>query len=237
MHILILGASSFVGTALAQAFALNNTLTLVGRNVDRLITATNKCKNSGAAQVGYVEQDFCLGVNAILQAIDGKHIDLIIDAASASSSKRDSEIESSEIANLVSADFSSRTKIIDHILRNQNAAPAVILISTVLTLVKSPGRTVYTALKGIYETYLNKLKDKRSDFDLLVVYVGTVIDTKNESNKPRKLASAVVKAFDNKKEKLFYGLSGVLFLVLFYFQPVLFYGVTVAQRQIRKLLD
>lgn len=239
MHILVLGASSFVGTALAQAFSPNNTLTLVGRNVDKLATATNKCKHSGAAQVKYVEQDFCSGVNSVLQAIEGRHIDLIVDAASASASpnKRDSAIGSSDISPLVSADFLSRTQIVDHILHSQDTAPAVIFISTVLVLVKSPGRTVYTALKGLYETYLNKLRDEHSDLYLLVVYVGTVIDTKNESTKPGKLASAVVKAFDRRKRKLFYGLSGVLFLVLFYFQPVVFYGVTVAQRQIRKLLD
>jgi short-subunit dehydrogenase len=235
MLILVLGASSYIGAALAEVFCLDNNLILVGRNVDRLVTAANKCKASGAAQVTYIQEDFSLGVNSILLAIEGKQVDLIIDAASASSSKRDSDIEWGEMSNLVCADFLSRTKIMDHILHSQDTAPAVIFISTVLTLVKSPGRTVYATLKGLYETYLNKLKNNRPDLHLLVVYVGTVIDAKNASNKPGQLASAVVKAFDNKRERLFFGLSGMFFLALFYIQPVIFYLVTLTQRKIRKL--
>jgi short-subunit dehydrogenase len=235
MLILVLGASSYIGAALAEAFCLDNSLILVGRNVDRLITAANKCKASGAAQVAYVEEDFSLGVNSLLQAIEGKQVDLIIDAASASSSKRDSEIKWSEMSSLISADFLSRTKIMEHILQRQGTAPAVIFISTVLTLVKSPGRSVYTALKGLYETYLNKLKHNRPDFNLLIVYVGTVIDATKASNKPEQLALAVAKAFSNKREKLFFGLGGMFFLALFYLQPVIFYLVTLTQRKIRKL--
>ncbi len=234
MHILILGASSLVGTALAQAFAPKNALTLVGRNAANLADAAQKCGASGAALVDCVSQDFSLNVDCVLQAIEGIRIDLLIDAASATSGKRDSEIQSNEMADLVSADFSSRTKIIDHILRNQTDAPAVILISTILTLVKSPGRSVYTALKVLYETYLKKIRDKRPEFNLLVVYVGTVIDAKNESDKPKKLASAVFDAFARNRRRLFYGVSGMLFLGLFYFQPIAFYLVTLAQRKIRQ---
>jgi short-subunit dehydrogenase len=235
MHILVLGASSNIGTALAEAFCLDNNLIMVGRNVDRLITAADKCRASGATLVTCIEEDFSLGVSSVLRAIEGKQIDIIIDAASASSSKRDSEIEWSEISHLVSADFSSRTKIVDHILHIQDVAPTVILVSTILTLVKSPGRTVYTSLKQLYETYLKKLKGYRPDFNLLVVYVATVIDAKSLSRKQQKLASAVVKAFNSKKQRLFYGWSGMLFLILFYFQPVIFYFVTLAQRKIRNL--
>ncbi len=236
MHILVLGASSYVGAALAEAFAFNNTLILVGRNIDRLLAATRRCKNSGASQVAYIEQDFCQGVSAVLQAIEGKRIDLVIDAASASSRYRDTDIKPNDIPRYVSADFFSRTEIMDHVLRNQDSAPAMIFISTVLTLVKSPGRRIYTALKTLNETYLTKIKNSRPDFYLLIVYVGTIIDTRHETHKPKKLASAVSQAFGNKNEKLFFGLSGIFLLILFYFQPMLYYGVTIAQRRIRRLL-
>jgi NADP-dependent 3-hydroxy acid dehydrogenase YdfG len=236
MLILVLGASSYVGAALAEAFAPNNDLILVGRDVDRLMMAANKCRNSGASQVAYIEQDFAQGVSAVLQAIEGKRIDLVIDAASASSRYRDTEIEPNDIPRYVSADFLSRTAIMDHILRNQDSAPAMIFISTVLTLVKSPARRIYAALKTLNETYLTKIKNSRPDFYLLIVYVGTVIDTTRETHKPKTLAAAVFQAFDNKNEKLFFGLSGIFLLILFYFQPILYYGVTIAQRRIRRLL-
>ena len=173
---------------------------------------------------------------AVLQAIEGRQVDLVIDAASASSRYRDAEIEAQDIPRYVSADFLSRTAILDHLLRTQAIAPAMILISTILTLIKSPGRTIYTAFKALHETYLTKIKNSRPGFNLMIVYVGTVIDTRSETNKPRKLASAVFRAFTKRKEKLFFGVGGIFLLVLFYFQPVLFYAVTVAQRKIRRLL-
>src|ERR1017187_2969678 len=225
MHILVLGASSYVGAALAEAFSPNNGLILVGRDVDRLIMATKICKNSGAAQVAYIEQDLGQGVSAVLQAIEGKRIDLVIDAASASSRYRDTEIEPSDIPRYVYADFLSRTEIMDHVLRNQDSAPAMIFISTVLTLVKSPGRRIYTALKALNETHLTKIKNSRPDFYLLIVYVGAVIDPRHETRKPKELASAVFPAFANKNESLFFGLSGIFLLILFYLQPLLYYGV------------
>lgn len=236
MHILVLGASSYVGAALAEAFSPNNDLILVGRDVDRLMMAANKCKNSGASQIAYIEQDFGQGVSAVLQAIEGKRIDLVIDAASASSRYRDTQIEPSDIPRYVSADFLSRTEIMDHLLRNQDSAPAMVFISSILTLVKSPGRKIYTALKTLNEIYLTKIKNSRPDFYLLIVYVATVIDAKHETNKPKKLAMAVSGAFSNKNEKLFFGLSGIFLLFLFYFQPILYYGVTIAQRKLRRLL-
>lgn len=234
MRILVLGASSNVGSALANAFCRKNNLILVGRNVGRLIAAANRCKDSGAAQVEYIEQDFYLGADSLLQGIEGKTINLIIDAASASSRKRDVEIQSGDISQFVSSDFLTKTKIMDHILHSQEEAPAVIFVSTVLTFVKSPGRTIYSTLKALYEAYLIKLRDSRSDLRLLVVYVGTVIDAKNASNKANNLASAVFKAFNRKNEKLFFGVSGMLFVALYYFQPVIFYLVTLAQRRIRR---
>ena len=236
MRILILGASSYVGTALAEVFSRDNILILAGRNVDKLAAAAAKCKISGAAQVTYTKQDLYLGTNALSQAIKGGRIDLIIDAASASSRYRDAEMESNDIPRYVSADFLSRAEIMNHILTSQDTTPAVIFISTVLTLVKSPGRIIYAALKALHETYLIKLKDERPKMNLLIVHVGTVIDTNRETNKPRKLASAVFEAFNAKKQKLFFGLSGVLLLALFYLQPVLFRGFTIAQRKLRKIL-
>jgi NADP-dependent 3-hydroxy acid dehydrogenase YdfG len=235
MLILVLGASSSVGAALSEVFSRGNSLILTGRNPGKLNAAACKCRDAGAVHVRYVEQDLALGVGAILEAIKGNQIDLVIDAASASSSLRDPEIESKDIAGYVSADVLSRTVLMDHILINQGVAPAMIFISTILTLVKSPGRVIYTALKEIYESYLLKLKRGRPDFRLLIAYVGAVIDTERETPKPRKLASAVFEAFKKRRKKLIFGASGIALLILFYFQPVLYYCVNVTQRKIREI--
>ena len=236
MRILVLGASSSVGAALSEVFSRGNSLILTGRDSGKLNAAVCKCRDAGAGDVRYVEQDLALGVSAILEAIKGNQIDLVIDAASACSNLRDPEIEAKDIAGYVSADVLSRMVLMDHLLTNQGVAPAMIFISTILTLVKSPGRVVYTALKEIYESYLVKLKRGQPDFNLLIAYVGTVIDTERETPKPGKLASAIFEAFQKKRKKLIFGFSGKILLILFYFQPVLFYFITVTQRKIRQIL-
>jgi short-subunit dehydrogenase len=233
MRLLVLGASSSIGAALSEVFSQGNSLILTGRNPGKLNAAVCKCRDAGAVDVRCVEQDLALGVGSIVEAIRGNQIDLVIDAASASSSLRDPEIEPKDIAGYVSADVLSRTVLMDHLLTNQGVAPAMILISTILTLVKSPGRVIYTALKEIYETYLVKLKSGHPDFNLLIVHVGVVIDTERETPKPKRLALAVLKAFQKKQKKLVFGTSGIMLLILFYFQPVLFHCVTVTQRKIR----
>lgn len=237
MQILILGASSNIGTALAEAFASGNALILAGRNGGKLAHAVELCKSAGAAETKCVEVDFRLGVAPLLAVISGRQIDLIIDAASASSGKRDAELTASELPGLVSVDFISRTEIFDHVFLHQRSGPAVIFISTVLALVKSPGRTVYTALKELYGAYLKKLTETHAGIQLLVVYVGTVIETDRATDKPGELAAAVVQAYQEKRTELLYGLSGRLLLTLFNLQPIVFRWVTHVQRKIRTRLS
>lgn len=235
MKILILGASSNIGSALAHIFAPKNELILVGRSLERLAIAAALCEEAGAAQVRSIDVDLGTGIERLLQVIAGQQIELVIDVASASSNKRDSAIGIEEMGPLIAADFTSRIKLFEYLSRTQDSQPAVIFISTVLTLVKSPGRVVYTALKGLAETYLRKLCESRPESHLLIVYVGTVIDPKGDTGKPTKLAAAVAEAFRRKRTRLLYGLSGRFLLGLFYLQPVVFDLFTKVQRKIRGL--
>jgi hypothetical protein len=122
------------------------------------------------------------------------------------------------------------------LLKQGSSPPAVIFISTVLTLLKSPGRVIYTALKAIYETYLLKWKGSFPGNRLLIVYVGTVISRTSESAKPMKLASAVARAFQKKKQTMVFGTSGRFYMALYYAQPLLFGVFSLTQRKIRGLL-
>jgi len=130
-------------------------------------------------------------------------------------------------------DLLSRIALFDHILLNQASAPAVIFISTILTLIKSPGRTIYTSLKQLQEIYLQKLRDDRPEIQLLIVNVGTVIDPRETSGKSDRLATAVFLAHRAKRRKLLYGPSGLFLLVMFYCQPVIFFGFNAMQRRVR----
>jgi short-subunit dehydrogenase len=235
-RILILGASSQIGMALANEFALGNNLLLVGRDVSRLQIVRRICETSGASSVRLLKLDLSQGVEPLLQAFQGTSLDLLIDVASASSSKRDAEIDPTEINELLASDIISRTELLGQILSSQEKPPAVIYISTILTFVTSPGRVVYTSLKSLYEAYLQMLKVKHPDFQLLVVNVGTLVDTKEASTKARKLAAAVATAYYSKKEAMLYGMSGRMFVWLFYLQPLVFLFVLNIQRKVRNLL-
>jgi short-subunit dehydrogenase len=233
MRILVLGASSNIGSALAEAFASGNRLILAGRNADKLNLAVKLCLKAGAVEADYVSVDFRVEVALLMQAVGDKHIDLIIDAASSSSQKRDSALTANDMPDLVSIDFVSRTKIFSHLLVNQRSAPAVIFISTVLALVKSPDRQVYTALKELYGAYLRKLAETQAGFRLLVVYVGKVIPTDRVSCESRELAVSVVQAYRENRSEMIYGLSGRFLVSLYNLQPIIFRCVTHAQRRFR----
>jgi short-subunit dehydrogenase len=237
MQILILGASSVIGAALAEEFASGNSLVLVGRDEKRLAAAGSRCEGAGAAGVRCVAADFTQGIGPVLRAIEGVKIDLVIDAASAASGKRDSEVDAGDFKGLVAADVTSRIELFEHVLGREGPSPAVIFVSSALTLVKSPGRSVYSSLKGLYGSYLGRLRDSRPDLHLLVVNICTVIDPKKGSKKAQSLAIATVGAIRARRRVLFFGMGGAAYLGMYFLQPLAFHAVTLAQRRLRKLLS
>lgn len=234
MRILILGASSSVGSALAAEFAPGNSLVLAGRDGGRLAAAERRCKEAGALELKSVSADLAAGAGPLVRAIGGLQVDLVIDAASSASGSRDEDIGADRMQALVAADLTSKIELLNALLGGQAAAPAVIFVSTVLTRVRSPGRLVYSSLKGLHEAYLGKLRDKRPDLRLLVVHVGAVIDAKDPSRKADDLARAVAKSFRAGRSELMFGLGGRILLGLFYTQPALYLFATLVQRRLRR---
>jgi len=234
MQILVLGASSHIGRALAQAFARGNRLILVGRNAEKLRQVQQACQGGGAAQTNCIEVDLAFELDTLYTAIAGTTIDLVIDASAAASRRRDGEIVPHELSNLVTADVLAKMKMVGWIIQRQKAPPAVILISTVLTLVMSPDRIVYTSLKRLTEAYYAALRRAHTDMRVLIVHVGTLVETERETPKAVKLAQAVLTAHRLGRQTLLYGLSGWLYLSLFYFQPLLFLIASKVQRALRK---
>ena len=235
MHIVVLGASSTVGAALAAAFSPGNSLVLVGRNGEKLEAAAAACRGAGALEARCVTADFSQDIGPLLSVLEGQQVDLIVDAASAASGARDADIKPGQFETYVAADVQSKIRILEHVLGRQPKAPAVVFISSVLALAKSPGRVVYTSLKQLYEVYLRRTRESRPDFRLLIVYVGTVLDTTRASKKADRLARSVTRAFDGGRRAMFFGLIGLVFLGLYFLQPILFLFVTFAQRRLRRL--
>ncbi len=233
MQILILGASSRVGLALTRAFASGNTLLLLGRDRTRLEEAVQAGLAAGASRCTALAVDLLTLGNSDPGISGVGPIDLIVDAASASSALRDSETPAAAFCNLVLADVASRGPLMEAVLSRQSKAPAIILISTVLARLRSPDRLVYSALKQLLESYYRRLHAEHPDLRLLVVTVGTVIDPKRPSDKPARLAAAVRQAYDEGRSTLFFGGIGKLYLLLFNLQPLVFFAVTRLQRTLR----
>ena len=237
MHIVILGASSVIGAALAEEFARGNSLILVGRNEVRLAAAGRRCEAAGAQGVRCVAADFAKDMGPLLRALEGLKVDLVIDAASSASGKRDAELEAGDLKGLVAADVTSRIELFEHVLSRQSPAPSVIFVSSALTLVRSPGRSVYSSLKELYGAYLGRLRDSRTDMRLLVVYVCTVIDPTKGSVKARRLALATAGGFRAGRSFMFFGLGGAAYLGAYFLQPLVFSAATRVQRRLRRLIS
>jgi hypothetical protein len=95
---------------------------------------------------------------------------------------------------------------------------------------------VYSPLKQLYEVYLRRTRESRTGFRVLIVYVGTVLDTTRGTRKADKLARSVLKAFGTRRRAMFFGFSGFNFLGLYFLLPILFVMATVAQRRVRRIL-
>jgi short-subunit dehydrogenase len=233
MNILVLGASSLIGAALAREFSPGNGLFLGGRSKQKLSTIKSDCEDAGANQVSTIEFDLSDNIEPLFRFLQNVRLDLIIDAASASSEKRDSDIWSENMEKLCWADLMSRFKLFDRIKSENDYLPEVIFISTILTKVKSPGRVVYTSLKGLYEMYLKSLRIRQPEFRLMIVYLGTVVDPKSSSDKPKRIATSISAAFKRGNHTFTYGLIGRLYVLLFSINPLVFHAVTLLQRRIR----
>jgi hypothetical protein len=223
-----------VGAALAAEFAPGNSLILTGRNAQRLAEASERCRKAGALDAISVQADLADGAERLLGAIGGAAVDLVIDAASAASGARDGVIEPVQFPGYLAADVGSKIELLEGLMGRQPEAPAVIFVSTVLSLVRSPGRAVYTSLKRLHEAYLRKAVARRPGMRLLVVYVATVIDPRSGSSKAARLAGAVGRAFRAGRSRMLFGLSGRLLLGLYHLQPALFLLATYAQRKLRR---
>ncbi len=233
MNILVLGASSAVGAALAQEFADDGNLILTGRDRARLETAASGCRKPDDRTVEIMPIDLVEGGHALGDRLEGRNIDLIIDAASASSARRDDEQSTAFLASSIDVDIMAKHALWELLRQRQEVVPGVIFISSVLVRLRSPGRTVYSSLKQLYEAYLKRLAVENPGLRSLVVHVGTVLDNRVVTDKTKGLAVAVREAYLAGNEYLSYGGSGRIMLVLNTIHPSLFSLAIRIQRALR----
>lgn len=232
--ILILGASSSIGAALSEQFSKGNRVILSGRNQSRLNAVSVRCTRAGAVAVKIVATDLSQSVHPIIAINAEWSVNLIVDAASAASLARDSSIAPDAMRDIFQADVLSHLDIYQQVARLNKKHPDVVFISTVLSIVKTPDREIYSSVKRMLEIYLEKMRLSAPDVKILVFRVGKTINPECDNGEAIALARSVKSSFLMNKERVLYGAAGVVLRTLYVIHPALVGSVIRLQRKIRR---
>jgi NADP-dependent 3-hydroxy acid dehydrogenase YdfG len=223
MNVVVLGASSAVGAGVAGAFSPGNRLLLTGRNAPRLSRSAERCKVEGALHVVELPCDFRSESDELKKAAVEWQPDLIVNAASAASRLRDQRIAAEEMEGILAVDLSIPLDVMRAVLAGRGSRPVGILfISSFLSVVKSPDREIYGAVKRIHEKALLALAASQPALRLLIVRISKRIPADEESPDATRLGLAVRNGYETGKQLLYYGVPGRLMTALFHIQPLLF---------------
>ena len=223
MNILVLGASSAIGAGVAESFSSGNRLFITGRDASRLRRAADRCRAAGASLVVEMTWDLRRGSGDLKDAAVGWRPDLVINAASAASRLRDHQVAADDMEGILAVDLAVPLDVIRAVFPERESRPVgVVFISSILSVVKSPDREIYGALKRIHERALQGLAAARPDLRLLIVRISKRIPTDGESPETGRLGTAVLNGYREGKRVIYHGAGGRLMEALFNFQPLLF---------------
>ncbi len=235
MNVVVLGASSSVGAGVAEAFSPGNRLLLTGRDMPRLRRTAERCGAGGASHVVEMAWDLQQGSGGLKKAAVDWRPDLVINAASSTSRLRDRQISIEDMGSILAAELTTPFEVVQSVLANREGRPVGILfISTMLSVMKSPDREIYGALKRIHEKVLLGLTASQPELRLLIVRISKWIPPDAESPETKKLGLAVLDAYRGGKRVLYFGFPGRLATALYYAQPLLFDLAVRVNRALRK---
>jgi nucleoside-diphosphate-sugar epimerase len=233
MNVLVLGATSVIGSHLAAAFAAGNNLLLAGRDVSRLREAANRCRDAGAGAVFEFPCDLgCGGDELIAKAVEWDP-DVIVNAASASSRLRDDFIPFSQLSRTVMVDLLAPLDLVNSIAAHRSGRlTRIVFVSSVLAVVASPRRVIYGCLKRMQEQALVMFARSQPGVQVLIARIAKVIPPDGPSPDSARFASAVRRSFDQSRNRMSFGWSGRLMTALFFVQP---WAFALAVRLIRSV--
>ena len=140
MNVLVLGATSAIGSSIAAAFARNSHVRLVGRDSARLRSAGDLCLANGANAVDFSQCDLANGTTRLIEELSGWPVDVVINAASSISRNRDSGIPADRIRGIAEVDLLAPLDLIRSLSSRQLGRPLrVVFVSSVLAMVRSSG--------------------------------------------------------------------------------------------------
>lgn len=241
MNILIAGATSIVGQAIAMRFAPGNRVVLLSRNHGKSEKLKSRLMKQGAGSVEIVYVNLGEPALAPLNRIQ-ENFDLFIYAACSTSQFRDHLVDVGMIEAQASVDLLAPVKITRKLMmknrETSHQAPLrVIFVSTILASIISSNRRIYASYKALTVEYLKRIRDERPDeIRLLIIHIATFISPRKRSAKADRLADAIYAAYLTEQTEYLYGFSGRLLKAIFFLQPWLVMRLLELARRIRSLL-
>jgi len=234
MKILVLGASSTIGSSIVKSFAKNNKLFLLSTKREKLETLKKEALALGCQSVKIVEAD--LQSPIIVTDLISESIDMIINVACASSSLKNYNIEPHRHQYYTAVDLSSPLVILEHFLKEkskqgENTQLYYIFINTILSKIKSPDYSIYYSYKILQQEYMSGFQRKYGNIlKSINVIVGTQINRKKETPKTVKLAERIKLAINNNETEFIFGFEGKIIYFLYRISPLLSDGLIYMKR-------
>jgi short-subunit dehydrogenase len=220
--ILILGATSPIGAALSEQFSNGNRIVLSARNHVRLIAVADRCIKVGAIAVRIAAADLAHTIQPIIDANSEWPIDLIVDAASAASGAsrvRDPDVAPDAMQGIIQADVLAHLDLYQRLAQLNRKHPDIVFISTVLAIVKTPEREIYSAVKRLVEIYLEKLATSEPAVKVLIFRIGKLIDPDRDSQSAKTMAARVQHELTAGSLTALYGMGGRVLIWLNFLHP------------------
>jgi len=234
MKILVLGASSTIGSSIVKSFAKDNKLFLLSTKREKLETLKKEALVLGCESVKIIEANLQSPI-IVTDLIPG-NIDMIINVACASSSLKNYNIEPHHHQYYTSVDLSNPLVILEHFLKEkskqgENTQLYYIFINTILSKIKSLDYSIYYSYKILQQEYISGFQRKYSNIlKSINVIVGTKINRTKETRKTVKLAEKIKVAIKNNKSEFIFGFEGNIIYFLYCINPLLSNGLIYIKR-------
>jgi len=221
-NILITGASSGIGAALAIAYARRGvTLGLIGRNGDRLEEIASKAMKKGAKVVmGIIDVRDKHLMKEFIASFDRKHeIDLVIANAGISAGDADDEDYAAVTYDLFSTNIDGVLNTILPIIpfMKKRQIGQIAIMSSLAGIRGLPSCPAYSASKAAVRFYGEGLRGalKSDGIDVSVIcpgYIKTPLTAKNKFPMPfimtpEKACEIIMKGLENKRSRIAFPLA------------------------------
>lgn len=237
MKILVLGGSSMIGAEITRQFASKNDFLFLGRQTESLKKLATSTLKAGAASAKFIPFDLANDPTPLKTEVSTFAPDLVIWAASATSRLRDSSIHTHEMYAYTHVDVVSPIQLLHQLLTSLDKPFDVIFITSLLAIVRSPDRDIYSGYKSLCEALLKRMQTQHpKKLNLFVARICSIMNNDQENKKTKKISKKIFDAYKKNKRNINIGLSGKLILTLNFIHPALTWLTLRLQRKIRQSL-